>query len=532
MKKYITLLFCVLAVLLCAMQASAQEAQAADISGDTSYRVTGYNSTGFLKDKNEDIYYTSKGNCTITLENTTGMGSLYLMFDVEYGAYTITDDTGKTFTAGTNDFIHEYIDLVEVFGAAPASVTLEFANGAVALSEVYVFAQGQVPEFVQIWQPPLDGGADILMLPTHGDDDHLYFAGLLPYYAGELDCAVQVAYLTNHRNDTNVRFHEILNGLWATGVENYPVFFCKWDFRMDPLPEAYRIFRNFGVSDEDLMRYIVTMFRRFKPQVVVGHDINGEYGHGMHKVYADIVIRGVELSNDPLVYPDIVQQYGLWDVPKTYLHSLEDNPIVLDYDVPLEYFDGLTAFQATQKYGFPCHKSQYVYSAFTDWLYGKEEPITKVTQIERHNPARFGLYRTTVGPDVQKNDFLENVTTYAEQARLAQEREEQERLAQEKLEQERLEQERLEQERQEQAQQQQQTEPTQHTMSDEEFEQFMEESIAQNQKNNKSNRFFIIITIVVALVGFELAFSFAKKSWEKNGGKGKRIDPNSQNRKK
>ena len=60
-----------------------------------------------------------------------------------------------------------------------------------------------------------------------------------------------------------------------------------------------------------------------------------------------------------------------------------------------------------------------------------------------------------MGEDVLKNDFIENIVTYAEQERLEQERLEQERLEQERLEQERLEADleakRLEQERLEQA---------------------------------------------------------------------------------
>jgi hypothetical protein len=105
--------------------------------------------------------------------------------------------------------------------------------------------------------------------------------------------------------------------------------------------------------------------------------------------------------------------------------------------------------QYTQQHGFPCHKSQQ-WTWFYGWIYGKNEQITKASQIKTYNPSNFGLYHSTVGQDISKNDFLENITTYAEQERLEQERLEQERLEQERLEQERLEQERLEQERLEQ----------------------------------------------------------------------------------
>lgn len=454
MKRTLLLIASVILLLSLAVTVSADEPQqAADISNETTFSGTGYKSFGFLTDKDDMVYRTSGGNTALTLENSTGMGSLYLMFDKEYGEYIIRDNNSdKTITAGTYDFLHEFIDLEAGFGYAPTSITVDFSNGAVTLSEIYVFTTGETPAFVQKWEPPLDGKADILMMPTHGDDDQLYFAGLLPYYAGELDCAVQVAYLTNHRCYTNLRIHEMINGLWATGVENYPVFAFRLDFRTkgDRIEDAYRTYANVGIYKEDLVGFVVEQFRRFKPQVVVGHDINGEYGHGMHKVYAQSIMAAVEISNDPESYPELAQKYGVWDVPKTYLHLLADNPIEINYDIPLERFDGLTAFQVTQKYGFPCHVTQQQYRNFWIWLNGYKGEITKATEIELYNPCKFGLYRTTIGEDVLKNDFLENIITYEEQERLEQERLEQERLEQERLEQERLEQERLEKERLEQ----------------------------------------------------------------------------------
>ena len=140
---------------------------------------------------------------------------------------------------------------------------------------------------------------------------------------------------------------------------------------------------------------------------------------------------------EPNAFPESAEAYGTWDVPKTYLHLLEENPIVIDYDTPLERFDGLTAYQVSQKLGFPCHMSQQGYM-FTPWLNGYNGEFTKVTQIQTYNPAYFGLYRTTIGVDALKNDFMENIVCYAEQERLEQERLEQERLEQERLEQERI----------------------------------------------------------------------------------------------
>lgn len=445
-RKLIILALCLMLVFSIALAVSAENPSIAeDLRKSTTISGSGYDSFKFLLDGNIETYKKSSGNVTIKLQNETGIGSLYLLFNKEYGEYTITNnETGDEITAGQYNFLHEYVDLERAFGSCPTSVTLRFQNGALRLSEIYVLSSGEAPDYVQVWELPLEGKTDILLLSTHGDDEQLFFAGLLPYYTQERGYNVQVAYMTSHQLDTLTRAHEMLNGLWAVGVRNYPVFGPFEDFLRETLNETYKEYAARGVSKTDIQEFVITQLRRFKPQVVVGHDINGEYYHGMHMVYTDSLIKVLDLSNDPTQFTDSAEKYGVWDVPKTYLHLYDKNKVVIDYDTPLESWDGLTAFEVTQKYGFTCHKSQH-WTWFYRWIYGSGIEITKASQIKTYNPCLFGLYRSTVGEDVLKNDFMENIVSYGEQERLEQERLEQERLEQERLEQERLEQERLEQ---------------------------------------------------------------------------------------
>ena len=451
MRKAFLFFLCLILLAGMIPTVSAEPETSVDITANTQFSGTGYSSFDFLADKNIDSYKTSSGNASITLSNPQGIAGLYILFDLEYGSYTITDaDSGKQISAGTHGILHEYVDLATAFGYIPTSVTLDFSNGSVRLSEICVFSGSDVPDFVQKWNPPLEGGADIVLFATHGDDDQLYFAGLLPLYAKAKNCRVQVVYLTDHRNVTKARVHEMVNGLWAVGVTAYPVFGGFADFRIDDLEESYAAYKNtYGTSKEELQSFVVEQIRRFKPLVAVGHDLKGEYGHGMHMVYSDLLVKSLTMTNDPECFTESAEKYGTWELPKLYLHLYEENKITIDYDQPMEVFGGLSAFQVTQQYGFPCHKSQQ-WTGFVEWIYGYDREITKASQIKKYNPSNFGLYHSTVGEDVAKNDFLENVTTYAEQERLEQERLEQERLEQERLEQERLEQERLEQERLEQ----------------------------------------------------------------------------------
>ncbi len=502
MKKLFSLLLAALLLLRLIPPVSAATPldAATKITEGVTLSGTGYSSFGFLTDGNTASYVTSNGNTELTVESKTPFASLYLLFDLEYGTYTVTDNnTNQVLTAGEHSFLHDYVELENT----TTSVTLRFENGKVRLSELQIFTEGSTPEDVQNWNAPLDSKADIVLFASHGDDDQLFFAGLLPHYAAQPDCGVQVVYMTDHRNLTHARTHEMLNGLWSVGITAYPVFGSFADFRIDDLQGTYDHYKNIGTSQEDLQSFVVENIRRFKPQVAITHALNGEYGHGMHMAYADLLIKALELTNDPEKFPESAAQYGLWDIPKTYLHLYEENPIVLDYDQPLPGFDGLTAFQVTQKLGYPCHESQQ-YTWFTRWInwVGMAEggtPVTSATQIEKYSPCQFGLYRSTVGEDVNKNDFLENIVTYAEQERLEQERLEQERLEQERLEQERLEQERLEQERLEQERLEQER-LEQERLEQERLEQERLEQAEAQRRKELTVAVILLLVLIAALI--------------------------------
>ncbi len=409
-RRSLCALLCVFLFFPLLPTAIGAEHPAEDISGPE--RITaqeGFGHTGKLFDRNTTRAMSIPEGSWLTLSHSGGIGSLYLIFDMEYGPYTVADpDTGESRTFGTKGFLHEYLDLTEAFGTAPNSVTITFPSGEARLNELYLFSPGKVPDFVQKWEPPKEGETDILLFPTHGDDEQLFFAGMLPYYAAERGYEVLVAYLTNHRNCGTLRCHEMLDGLWAVGVTTYPVFGGFGDHYSRSKARAYEIHQNTGESREALLGFVVEQLRRFKPQVAVGHDLNGEYGHGQHRMYGELLCQAVEIANDPTQYPETAERYGAWEVPKTYLHLWPENRINLDWDQPLARFGGMTAFQVSQQLGFPCHKSQY--GGFAWYIAGYD----RAADIPKYNPCQFGLYRTTVGPDTVKQDLFENLISYAQ----------------------------------------------------------------------------------------------------------------------
>lgn len=354
----------------------------------------------------------------LTLTPGDGISSLYLIFFDTPTAFSVILEDGTEWKKEPN-YLHSYFELEKEI---TSSFTLRFAEPS-RLCGVYAFAKA-VPDWVQIWDAPCEK-ADLLLLSTHADDEQLFFSGLLPMYAGEKKLAVQVVYLTDH-SDQPVRRHELLNGLWTVGVRHYPHIGWVPDLYGTSREAVIRSLSGRGVTEESVLAFEVEVLRRYQPKVVIGHDLAGEYGHGMHIVNSTLLVNAVPLAADPNSFPESAALYGTWDTPKLYLHLYKENAIHMDWDTPLNSFGGKTAYQVSQD-GFMCHKSQH-WTWFYRWMIGEGKKKTSVTEIDKYSPCDYGLYRTLVGEDVEKHDFMENVTSYAQDERI---REEEQRLEEE-----------------------------------------------------------------------------------------------------
>ncbi|MGN1003904.1 MAG: PIG-L deacetylase family protein [Oscillospiraceae bacterium] len=451
MIRNILRVFTALIVLLACLTvaAYAQEAQ----YGDAAVETVGVDAPGRICDGSRATYSGTTGAAEVTVSRSGGIGALYIEFDCPPQEWTLTDpESGKSVTCGQYAFLHEFVDVSALWGGLLETLVLRFEAGT-AIAEIYVFSDGELPDWVQTWQPPCEA-ADLLLISSHSDDEQLFFAGVLPYYTVERGLNVQVAYVVQHFQAYNQRDHqrphEQLDGLWTVGVRNYPVMsefpdlYSESKDRATALARARAVYENAGYTYDDFVRYFTRYIRRFQPLVVVSHDLNGEYGHGTHVLCAAALTDALVCAADPQQDPDSAAAYGPWTVEKTYLHLYPENQIVLDLDTPLESLGGKTAFQVTQE-GFACHKSQH-WTWFYKWIYGTDaNPIRKAADIKSYSPCSYGLYDTKVGPDAVGGDFFENVETYAQRAQAA--REEAEALAREEAERAKAEAERIEAER-------------------------------------------------------------------------------------
>lgn len=319
---------------------------------------------------------------TLTIESDELFEALYLEWDAVPWPYVIAWEGGQL-EWGTEGFQHDYIRLPE----AVMAVTLTMKDSLEPiLCRVRAFTEGLAPEGVQDWEGPCDQ-ADILVFPTHSDDDVLFFGALMSYYAIDMKLDVQTAFMTRHY-DAPERDHERLDGLWEAGVRHYPILGQAPDLYSETLREA-----RYQYASYDILGWQVEQIRRFRPRVIVGHDLNGEYGHGGHMLNASTLKKAVELAADETFRPE---PFAPWDTPKLYFHLYPENQIELDVDTPLQNDPrGRTPFQVAVD-AYDHHKSQHKWSF-------------RVTREDSNeNCVQFGLYRSLVGEDTGA-DIMENI---------------------------------------------------------------------------------------------------------------------------
>ncbi|MDR2571426.1 MAG: hypothetical protein LBD23_14205 [Oscillospiraceae bacterium] len=359
---------------------------AEDLTDELSISISDGKSAAVLLDRNYSTRHELKQGTTIEISAPEIIYSMYIIWGLPPGEWSLISgngESGQTHIYGAQGIIHEYIELDN----PSRELVINLSNSGAVICDIYAFSKGYPPDWVQVWQPPLEK-ADMLLIPTHSDDEHLFFVGTLPYYAGERGYAVQVAYLKNHWNQPP-RPHELLNGLWAVGVKNYPVIGPFNDRYADSLSQARSIF-----AWDDVVDFHVELLRRFKPSVVVGHDLNGEYGHGFHRLNAHTLREAVTLAISDDYHASSYERYGVWDTPKLYLHLYQNGTIYMDWSIPLEHFNGSTGYEMAV-IGYSFHHSQH------RWAFA-----VPGSGPMGHN---FGLVRSTVGPDVIGGDFFENI---------------------------------------------------------------------------------------------------------------------------
>ena len=405
--RWLKILIPVTLALLLLLPCCASAEPAEELTSGCSVSVVdNRGSAGNLTDGKYSTWWnsTERKNPWITITSDRPVYGLYVCFTDLPDSYVIQEQAGEDWTTaaegGGTGFYHAFFELngqqtLRIFADAQD-------KSVIGISEIHVFGKGDVPEWVQRWEPPAEK-ADLLFFVAHPDDEILFFGGAIPTYAAEKGKSVQIAYLTDSRT---FRRSEALNGLWAMGVRHYPEF--GWVVDKYPITDKVSDGYIYAGGEEKVLSWVTGLFRKYRPEVVVTLAENGEYGHPQHKMTADSAEKCFELAADASSFPESAAQYGVWQGKKLYHHQYGDEEreqTVFDWNQPLSAFGGKTGAEIAEE-AFALHVSQQGAGIRRR---GKFEIFTvEKFGVEFYPYNRYVLYSTTVGEDVAKNDFLEH----------------------------------------------------------------------------------------------------------------------------
>ena len=343
----------------------------------------------------ESYKYTENPGLRITPPDGKAVGGLLIKWRLMTNIKTfvqVRNSEGEwvTIAEGDDEFVAQYYPLpglTEEFRVVSQNDPREVLQ----ICEIEVYTTGRLSPDVQVWQSAPEK-VDLLQIVAHPDDELLWFGGLLPTYAGEEKKDVLVAvssYRIYHRK------FELLDGLWHAGVRYHPIFLHLTDAQDR---DMYGVLKLWG--ENHAKQVVSTLLRKYKPDVLVLQDEKGEYGHPVHRAITYVSKKAVPLAADAAYDPESALRYGLWDVPKVYIHLYKENQIQMDWKKPLSAFDGKTGLEVATE-AFRKHVTQQGH--WDVWDGGKWDN------------SLFGLWHTTVGVDEVGGDMFEHIDKlYAE----------------------------------------------------------------------------------------------------------------------
>lgn len=294
------------------------------------------------------------------------------------------------------------------------------------------------PDTITTWLPYPDK-ADVLLVHAHPDDESIFFGGTVAYYTrimgAKLVSVSMVTDLFTHAPGGSTprvpsRETELKNAVWNYGKRYLPIMMNlrdsydidtndiwrpeyhldkTWDaWDSSPADLVVQDTNKNGIPDgrEVGARLVAEVIRRYKPDLVLTHDYNGEYGHDAHRATALVTTDAIGLAADGSVN---IEDLPPWQVKKFYVHLYDQNKLfhhwhdrvkgkrMIDYA-----WDGLNE-----------HKSQGpgdrvgVASVY-------EQPSKAYQEFHKYPSEHWGLHTTTVGDDARGTPFditLNNGTT-------------------------------------------------------------------------------------------------------------------------
>ncbi len=268
------------------------------------------------------------------------------------------------------------------------------------------------------WLPP-PNKITLLAVWAHPDDEGIWGGGSLPYYSTVLNVPTMLVCITYGWGD--IRDTELRNAAWTYGLRYEPLFGQFTDINSSAVtnnPYTNTIdmtwdywagvgFQGDGSDVEAgkarAINYVAERIRRYRPDVIITHDVNGETGHDNHKATAYAVIQAFSVAADPNATATNLVGLPPWQAKKLYVHLYPTNQLFHEFwENPYPSLSNQTPRQVATT-GLMCHISQ----GPDRWVVASDYNPTYWRSV--WPSESWGLYASTVGPDtVLTNNVMVN----------------------------------------------------------------------------------------------------------------------------
>ncbi len=269
------------------------------------------------------------------------------------------------------------------------------------------------------WESPTNKIV-LLAVNAHPDDEGIFFGGTLPYYAAALGLPTMLVSMTSgdwYPTSLTIREAELRCAARNYGLRYEPLFPRFRDVPSQSMPgnpytnkiDATWDYWADGVLDGDgsdveagklkAIAYLAEQIRRYRPDVVITHDVQGEYGHHNHIATTCAVTNAFFMAADPTASATNLAGLPPWQVKKLYLHIYPSNRLFHNFtELRLPELSNRSSRDLAED-GLNCHVSQRSPDVATVYRTGEN--------YDSYPSEWWGLYASTVGPDtVLTNDLV------------------------------------------------------------------------------------------------------------------------------
>lgn len=356
----------------------------------------------YATDNRYDTYWSSAKTTSRTIDfvisSSVKIGGIYFVWSVPPMKWTlnaIENDNKLTsiISGGDNRYLTEYVSIPSKYAATRRFrlvMTPLNASASVDIAELAVYGTGNAPYYAPQWQP-FSGRADLLTIATHPDDEALYLSVPMVTYANQ-GCQCATVFMTyGSNNSRSRRRYEAQESVWTLGNKWYPEMGSFLDLKSSTREQAMKYWPL-----DSVVGFIVEKIRKYKPSVIVTHDVNGEYWHGAHMLTEYATSLAFQYAGDPSKYPPSAKVYGTWKPGKLYIHLYKTNPLnTMGLTSRLSKYGNKTILQVIRD-AYSRHQSQ---------LPGRALP-----QSGAYDMRKFGLFHTNLGVDKKHTTMFENVS--------------------------------------------------------------------------------------------------------------------------